>query len=327
MRPGQVLANGDMLGYFRSVRFLCLTCARSACSITVTLRVVRRLLIVTVLVACAAAQVVVISSSAGASDERALLRAPGTRLDAGFRVADGTRLVGVVFPKIGSGNSTSTGWKAVLVVKSDALGAMNAYTAQAQQLGYQQVSNPAPHCWSPTRGEVFCTGFYVRGSGFLQIAVHVCQSCGPSDNPTWSASEAQLDYTMQSEGTSNGELEPITPPVGIASGGPPPSTTPTVQLTDRQYRQMLTHPGRGAALQGFDLRGDLLVAPATSFGNCQTDLVGVVTGTNLDQVVSGTPTKVGESRVTSASNGTTTWTLVERSDLPQPVLLSDSCGD
>ncbi len=293
----------------------------------VTLRVVRRLLIAAALVACAAAQVVVTSSGASASKEQALLRPPGTRLDAGFRVASGTRLVGAVFPKIGPGQSDSTGWKAVLVVKSDALDAMNAYTAQAKKLGYQQVSNPAPHCWSPTQGEVFCTGFYVQGSAFLQIAVHVCQSCGQRDSATWSVSEAQLDYTIQGAGTSNGELEPITAPVGIPSGGPTQSTTPSVQLTGRQYRQMLRHPGRGAALQGFDLRGDLLIAPATSFANCQADLVGVVTGTNLHHVVSGPPTKVKGSKVATASNGTTTWTLVQRSDLPQPVLLSDSCGD
>ena len=204
---------------------------------------------------------------------------------------------------------------------------MNAYTAQAKTLGYQQVSNPAPHCWSPTQDEVFCTGLYVHGKAFLQIAIHVCQSCGQPDSPTWSVSEAQLDYTTQGPGTSNGELEPIAPPVGIASGGPPPSTTPTVQLTSRQYRQMLKQPGRGAALQGFDLRGDLLIAPATSFANCQTDLVGVVSGTNLHQVVSGPRTNVKGSKVTTASDGTTTWTLVQRSDLSQPVLLSDSCGD
>jgi hypothetical protein len=39
------------------------------------------------------------------------------------------------------------------------------------------------------------------------------------------------------------------------------------------------------------------------------------------------PTVVGGSKVTQASNGTTTWTLVRRDDLPKPVLLSDTCGD
>jgi hypothetical protein len=251
----------------------------------------------------------------------------GTRLDAGFRVARGTRLVGAVFPKIDSGQAGSTGWKAVLVVKTDALGALNAYTTQAEQLGYQQVSNPAPHCWSPTKGEVFCAGFYVLDGASLQIAVHVCRSCGQPDGPTWSVSEAQLDYTIQRAETSNGELEPISAPVRAASGGSLPSTTPTVRLTSRQYQQMLGHPDRGAALQGFDLRGDLLIAPATSFANCQSDLIGVVAGNNLHQVVSGPTANVNGSMITTSSDGTTTWTLVQRRDLAQPVLLSDSCAD
>jgi hypothetical protein len=280
------------------------------------------LLVAVALVACAAAQVVVTASSAGAA-KGAFLRPPGTRLDAGFRVARGTRLVGAVFPKLDPLQLDSTGWKAVLVVKSDAVSAMNAYAAQAAKLGYQQLSGPRPNCTSPAEDEVFCTGFYGRGKVLLQIAVHVCRSCGPPGDLTWSVSEAQLDYTIQSAGTSNPEMEPITPLVGIASGGP----VPTVQLTSGEYRQMLEHPGRGAALQGFDLRGDLLIAPATSFNNCQSDLVGVVTGTNLRQLVGGAPTNIKGSKVATVRNGITTWTLVRRSDLPQPVLLSDSCGD
>jgi hypothetical protein len=90
---------------------------------------------------------------------------------------------------------------------------------------------------------------------------------------------------------------------------------------------MLRHPGKGAALQGFDIRGDLLIAPATTFANCQSDLVGVVSGTNLRRVVPNSPTDVKGSNVATASNGTTTWTLLQVSDLPRPVLLSDTCGD
>jgi hypothetical protein len=280
-----------------------------------------------VLAACAFAQVVITPSNAGASKNATLLRPPGTHLDAGFRVARGTRLVGAVFPKVTSAQSDPMGWKAVLVVKSDALSAMNAYTAQAERLGFRQISNPGPHCSSPADGEVFCKGFYIRGKAFLDIAVHVCRSCGDPRIPTWPVSEAQLDYTMQTASASYGDLEPVSPPVGIPSGGPPPPSTPTAQLTSHEYRQMLRHPGRGAAAQGFDLRGSLLVAPATSFGNCQPDLVGVVSGTDLQKLVSGRATKINGSNVTTASDGSTTWTLVERDDLPRPVLLSDSCSD
>jgi hypothetical protein len=281
------------------------------------------LLVAAALVVCSAAQGIVFSSSASAAKQAAFLRPPGTRLDAGFRVARGTRLVGAVFPKLDPLLLDSTGWKAVLVVKSDAVSAMNAYAAQAEQLGYQQHSDPTPHCSSPAEDEVFCAGFYGRGKVLLQIAVHVCRSCGPPGGVTWPVSEAQLDYTMQSAPTSDPEREPITPLVGVPSGGP----APTVQLTSGEYRQMLEHPGRGAALQGFDLRGDVLIAPATSFNNCQSDLVGVVTGTNLVQLVRGAPTDINGSKVATVKNGITTWTLVRRSDLPQPVLLSDSCSD
>jgi hypothetical protein len=224
-----------------------------------------------------------------------------------------------VFPKLdGYGNGT-TGWKAVFVVRSDALRAMNAYAAQAAENGFRQVSNPRPHCSSPRDGEVFCKGLYVRAETILGIDVHVCRSCGQADTATWPVSEAQLDYSVTPNVQREG-LEPISPP----------TAAPTVRLTDREHREMLRHPGKGAAHQGFDLRGSLLVAPATTFGNCQSDLVGVVAGTGLDQVISRSPQKptvVGGSKVTQASNGTTTWTLVRRAELPKPVLLSDTCGD
>jgi hypothetical protein len=291
---------------------------------------VRRPLVLVVLVICALAQAITVATTADASDDGAsLLQPPGTRLGSGFRVAPGTRLVGAVFPKLdGYGNGT-TGWKAVFVVRSDALHAMNAYAIQAAENGFRQVSNPRPHCSSPRDGEVFCKGLYVRAETILGIDVHVCRSCGHADTATWSVSEAQLDYSV-TPNVPREWLEPISPPTALASGGAPPSSTPTVRLTDREYREMLRDPGKGAAHQGFDLRGSLLVAPATTFGNCQSDLVGVVSGPGLDRVISRSPQKptvVGRSKVTQASNGTTTWTLVRSADLPRPVLLSDTCGD
>lgn len=282
------------------------------------------------LVISALAQGFTTAAVAGASDDRAsLLQPPGTRLGSGFEVAPGTQLVGAVFPKLdGFGNGTM-GWKAVFVVRSDALTAMNAYAAQAGDNGFRQVSNPPPGCWSPQHGEVFCKGVYVRGETILGIDVHVCRSCGQSESATWPVAEAQLDY-LETPNVPHEGLEPISAPVAMASGSPPPSATPTVRLTTREYREMLRHPGKGAAFQGFDIRASLLVAPATTFGNCQSDLVGVVSGPGLDRVISPSPrhpTTVKGSEVTQASNGTTTWTLVRRDDLPKPVLLSDTCGD
>ncbi len=237
--------------------------------------------------------------------------------------------MGAVFPKLDSFGDGTTGWKAVFVVRSDALSAMNAYAAQAGDNGFRQISNPPPYCSSPHDGEAFCKGFYVRTKTILGIDVHVCRSCGQADTATWPVSEAQLDYLVTANVPHEG-LEPISPPVALASGSPPPASTPTARLTTRQYREMLRHPGEGAALQGFDIRGSLLVAPATTFANCQSDLVGVVSGSGLDRVISSSPQKptiVNGSKVTQASNGTTTWTLVRRDDLPKPVLLSDTCGD
>ncbi len=289
----------------------------------------RRTLVLVALVVCALTPTLATATVADASDESALLQPPGTRIENGFRVAAGTQLVGAVFPKLDGYGTGTTGWKAVLVVRSDALSALDAYAAQAAGNGFRQVSNPPPGCWSPQDGEVFCKGFYVRGEAILGIDVHVCRSCGQADIATWPVSEAQLDYLVTPNVPHEG-LEPISPPTGFASGGPPPSVTPTERLTSRQYREMLRHPGKGAALQGFDLRGSLLVAPATTFANCQSDLVGVVSGPGLDRVISSSPpqpTIVKGSKVTQATNGTTTWTLVRRDDLPKPVLLSDTCGD
>lgn len=297
---------------------------------SVTLPFVRRPLGLVLLIVCALAHGLTTATAAHASDERAsLFQPPGTRLGSGLRVAPGTHLVGAVFPKLDRDGSGTTGWKAVLVVRSDALSAMNAYASQAADNGFRQVSNPPPHCSSPQDGEVFCKGFYVRGEVFLGIDVHVCRSCGQPDTASWPVSEAQLDSST-TPNASYGALEPISPPTGLASGGAPPSSTPTVRLTTRQYREMLRHPGKGAAVQGFDLRSDLLLAPATTFGNCQSDLVGVVSGPGLDAVMSTStqePTIVEGSRVTQVSNGTTTWTLVRRHSPAKPVLLSDTCGD
>jgi hypothetical protein len=278
----------------------------------------RRPILVVALVVCALTQGPTAAMAENASKNGALLQPAGTPLGAGLRVAPGTHLVGAVFPKLDSNGTGTTGWKAVLVVRSDAVSALNTYAVQAADNGFRQIS-PAPHCSSPQNGEVFCKGYYARGETLLGIDVHVCRTCGRPDTAAWAVSEAQLEYSV-TPNVSYDALEPISPP----------PSAPNEQLTAQEYRQMLRHPGKGAATQGFDLRGSLLVAPATTFANCQSDLVGVVSGTGLDRVISSSPqrpTIVKGSKVTQASDGTTTWTLVRRNDLPKPVLLSDTCGD
>jgi hypothetical protein len=268
------------------------------------------------------------ASGATASQSSSRLGRPGTELGDGFRVAAGTRLVGAVFPKIEREESDPTGWRAVLVVKSDALTALNRYAAQAAAQGYRQVSNPAPHCWSPNHGQVFCKGFSVYESAFLAISVHVCRSCPQP------VSEALLDYTNGYLGSAEG-LEPIAPPVGLPSGGLPPPSTPTEQLTGQQYARMLKHPADEEAIPRFAaVSGSRLLAPATIFAECPYESVAVVDVTSdprrvFSAYASGTPVRarVGRVRVTTAGDASANTTLVERAEHGRPVLLSYACNE
>jgi hypothetical protein len=83
--------------------------------------------------------------------------APGTPLGDGFEVADGSVLVGPVFPSSRAGVSQETideGWRALLLVTGDLEDVLNAYVTQARAVGLF----PQPRCDEGTEGLLACTG-------------------------------------------------------------------------------------------------------------------------------------------------------------------------
>jgi hypothetical protein len=71
----------------------------------------------------------------GIPAEEDTLRPPGTRLDERFTVADGTLLVGAVFPGTSVTEEFTGGWRALLLVTGDPLTVLDAYRRQAAKAG------------------------------------------------------------------------------------------------------------------------------------------------------------------------------------------------
>ena len=215
------------------------------------------------------------------------------------------------------------------MVKTDLTSAFNAYAEQAGDLGYLQVRNPAPHCWSPQDDDAFCTGFFVKDHALLEISAHVCRSCGVP------VSEALMEYTKKGYKSDPSELEAIGSPVGLPAGSSSSGFNSAIRLSSSQYSRMLNDPGRGSPARQFGIvRGSSLLAPPTSFANCENDFVGVASiPSNAKRVFhryarrGPESTRVGHDVVLSATDGSTTWTLVRDPHGPGSLILQYLCSN
>jgi hypothetical protein len=126
------------------------------------------------------AGIVVTASVASCSNEGAVERMDGipvvrgstqpagTPLGDGFEVAEGTVLVGEVFPSSRAGLSSDTiddGWRALLLVTGDLEQVLNAYTTQARAIGLF----PHPRCVETPDGVLACTGFADETNHAIEI--------------------------------------------------------------------------------------------------------------------------------------------------------------
>lgn len=220
----------------------------------------------------------------------------------GFRVADGTRLVGPVFPKIGE----VTGWTAVFDVETDAVTAFNGYLDQLEQLGFSEAGSSSCRPWDATDEAplqptgLSCTGSYLARGGRVgvRLAVTVCTGCGDSGLV---ASTGILELRRDDRG--NGTYVPDQRTITAATG-------PTVELSTAD-RERLRSAMRAANRTGADgsatqwsptigwvvnprlhgARGARLMSPSTSFGDrCQPDETTVLrvagdTDKSLDALV------------------------------------------
>ena len=247
----------------------------------------------------------------------------------GFQVADGTRLVGQVFPNLGA----VTGWTAVFDVDTDAVTAFNAYQDQLRAAGFTQTSAACADTGTADVGRsdaalagVVCSGVYADEPAVrVRLAVLVCRTCG----------EAQLVRSTGILELSRSDAADRAQPSGRAIE---PVSGPTLQLTpaDRaQLRRSVRAANRGNQsspspdwqpdywhvmnLRLFGTSGARLVSPTTTFGDrCQPDETTVLRATGdpegmLADLVDNLE-KVSEGPWTTARSERSSEVVVQRTD-------------
>jgi hypothetical protein len=188
----------------------------------------------------------------------------GRVLDNGFRVVQGTRLLGPVFPRISisAGDSGAViGWSALLAVDTDATTAMNAYASLAQALGYRAYPNGDTSCADDVDGAVACTGAYVRDSTLVVVSLRVCGTCTtPISTMGITASTGRISLSAPSGDSTS--------PISLAAA------KPTAKLSAEQREQAqkqtpevgdLIAPGQVAIEV---VPGSRALVPAVTFDPC-----------------------------------------------------------
>jgi hypothetical protein len=263
----------------------------------------------------------------------------GTSLRDRFSVADGTRLVGTIFPDVvrypnpAYHDVKPDGWEALLSVETDAASVIKDFITQAQRLGFHQSSpGNCCSCVEATGGGVSCSGLFVKPARYLEIFVRVCGTCSPP------MSVARLRMSPNIGGIA-----------GSSAITPLAANSPTLMLTQAERRELKKSiPRRGDPFAPHGkllhvLPGSQMLLPGIPLGACTADFIAVLrlTGESqplFERYVSQTyrdrnykvrtaRRRVGRYAVTQARRESWTVTLVENGGLRSPLLLMDLCGE